>query len=167
MAHNFSLKGLKWGLKAISLLAQKRAIPLEFWIIGRGKRNFYLNLAKSLGINKIVKFLGEQKDMELWFSAAHILLHPTYYDPCSLVCLEALASGVPIVTTRHNGVSEVLQKGGKVLEEPWHVEEMALAMEDILENWEESSQNAFAIGQKFSLEANFARLYQIFQSIEC
>ena len=47
-------------------------------------------------------------------------MQPTYYDPCSLVVLEALACGLPVITTAQNGASELLTDGvdGYVLTAP-------------------------------------------------
>ncbi|MHC5012422.1 MAG: glycosyltransferase, partial [Planctomycetota bacterium] len=51
-------------------------------------------------------------------AAADILVHPTWYDPCSLVCLEALAMGLPVLTTPANGVRELMgQRGGFAVED--------------------------------------------------
>jgi UDP-glucose:(heptosyl)LPS alpha-1,3-glucosyltransferase len=58
--------------------------------------------------------------MEPYYSAADLLVHPTYYDPCSRVVLEALLWGLPCVTTRFNGAAEVLEDGitGRVIADP-------------------------------------------------
>jgi UDP-glucose:(heptosyl)LPS alpha-1,3-glucosyltransferase len=51
-----------------------------------------------------------------FYAAADAYVHPTYYDPCSLVLLEAAASGLPIVTTRRfNGAAELFRDGHEIL----------------------------------------------------
>jgi UDP-glucose:(heptosyl)LPS alpha-1,3-glucosyltransferase len=45
------------------------------------------------------------------YAASDIFLLPTIYDPFSNACLEALASGIPVITTRANGFSEVIENG--------------------------------------------------------
>jgi UDP-glucose:(heptosyl)LPS alpha-1,3-glucosyltransferase len=45
------------------------------------------------------------------YAAADIFLLPTLYDPFSNACLEALASGLPVITTRDNGFSEIIENG--------------------------------------------------------
>jgi UDP-glucose:(heptosyl)LPS alpha-1,3-glucosyltransferase len=51
-----------------------------------------------------------------YYAAADAYVHPTYYDPCSLVILEAAASGLPIVTTRRcNGAAELFHNGRDIL----------------------------------------------------
>jgi UDP-glucose:(heptosyl)LPS alpha-1,3-glucosyltransferase len=63
-----------------------------------------------------VTFAGTLTDMTPLYAAADIYVHPTYYDPCSLVLLEAAASGLPIVTTRRfNGAVELFRDGDDIL----------------------------------------------------
>jgi UDP-glucose:(heptosyl)LPS alpha-1,3-glucosyltransferase len=59
-----------------------------------------------------VRFLGGRRDPERFLQAADVMILPTRYDPFANVCLEALACGIPALTTPANGASEVLP-------EPW------------------------------------------------
>ena len=47
-------------------------------------------------------------------------MHPTFYDPCSGVVIEALACGLPVVTTRYNGAAELMHPPaeGYVVDDP-------------------------------------------------
>src|SRR5262249_44622821 len=67
--------------------------------------------------------------------AADFFVHPTFYDPCSHVVLEALACGLPVITTRYNGASELLQppREGFVLDDPHDHERLAGAMARLLD----------------------------------
>lgn len=53
-------------------------------------------------------------------AAADLLVQPTFRDPCSLATLEALASGVPVVTTRANGAADAIPdaRAGAVIDAP-------------------------------------------------
>src|SRR5262249_48145535 len=55
---------------------------------------------------------------------------PTLYDPFSNACLEALAAGVPVITTRDNGFSEVIEDGvhGSIIHAPSDVEQICRAL---------------------------------------
>ena len=55
------------------------------------------------------RFLGVVQDMPALYGAADIFLLPTIYDPFSNACLEALAAGLPVVTTSANGFSEIME----------------------------------------------------------
>lgn len=55
-----------------------------------------------------VKFLGAQRDPERFLQAADAMILPTLYDPFANACLEAMACGVPAITTSANGAAEVV-----------------------------------------------------------
>jgi UDP-glucose:(heptosyl)LPS alpha-1,3-glucosyltransferase len=67
-----------------------------------------------------VQFLGEVVDLMPVYAAADIFILPTIYDPFSNACLEALASGLPVITTRSNGFSEIIKDGvhGSIVDNP-------------------------------------------------
>jgi UDP-glucose:(heptosyl)LPS alpha-1,3-glucosyltransferase len=77
-----------------------------------------------------VRFLGHVDDVRPYLSAADACIHPAFYDPCSLATLEALSMGLPVVTTRRNGVSELMTDGreGFVIAEPDDAEALARHM---------------------------------------
>ncbi len=112
-AHAFVLKGLDRALKAV---ARVPGATLE--VVGRGEPTPWLKLARVLGAAERVTFAGEVSDVPERLARADVLLHPTRYDPCSLVVLEALAASVPVITTREDGASELVGDGGFVLERP-------------------------------------------------
>jgi UDP-glucose:(heptosyl)LPS alpha-1,3-glucosyltransferase len=82
-----------------------------------------------------VTFLGPVDDAAPCYAAADLYVQPTFYDPCSLVVLEALASGLPVITSRYNGVAELLTPGreGFVLHDPADVNELASRLEALLD----------------------------------
>ena len=59
------------------------------------------------------------------------MVYPTFYDPCALVTLEALACGVPVVTTRRNGAAELIRDGheGFVIDHPRDVPALAARLQ--------------------------------------
>lgn len=111
VAHNFRLKGVAQGIKALAQLADHGDTTTKLLVLGRGYPPRYLNLARRLGVARRVLFTGPSDRVPSFYHAADILLHPTYYDPCSRVVLEALASGLPTITTKHNGAAEVVEDG--------------------------------------------------------
>lgn len=120
VAHNFQLKGLKHAMDGIRLHGKARLA-----VVGRGRAP----------AGDRIHFLGEQEEMKPIFGMAEVLLHPTFYDPCSLVVLEALGCGVPVITTRYNGAAELMEgtEAGRVLDEPTDQEGMASALEELLD----------------------------------
>ena len=65
-----------------------------------------------------IQRLGAVRDLPALYAAADIFLLPTLYDPFSNACLEALAAGLPVITTRDNGFSEIIENGvhGSILD---------------------------------------------------
>jgi UDP-glucose:(heptosyl)LPS alpha-1,3-glucosyltransferase len=130
-AHNFRLKGLAELVRAMAA-AQPGRWTLA--VLGRDDPHYYRGLARRLGIATRVRFIGAQAAIRSWYAAADALAHPTWYDPCSRVALEALALGLPVVTTRYNGAAEIMQPGrhGLVVDEPDNISALAAALEDVL-----------------------------------
>jgi len=128
-AHNFRLKGLG------ELLRASVAGEWVVLVVGNGRTAPYRRLAARLGLFHRVHFAGADRSMAGWYSAADVLAHPTWYDPCSRVVLEALSTGLPVVTTRHNGAGEVIEPGrnGEVVEDPGDYEELAAAIRRALQ----------------------------------
>ncbi|MFQ5805501.1 MAG: glycosyltransferase family 4 protein [Phycisphaerae bacterium] len=99
-------------------------------IIGRDSPSPYRRLARRLAVAERVHFLGSRDDIRALYAAADVLAHPTWYDPCSRVVLEALSCGLPVVTTRFNGAAEVIEDGrhGVVIDSPRDAEGLAAAI---------------------------------------
>jgi UDP-glucose:(heptosyl)LPS alpha-1,3-glucosyltransferase len=133
VGHNFRLKGLPSALRVLGRLLRS-PVEASLVVVGRGHEKPYRALARRLGVESRVSFRGACDRVERYYQAADVLLHPTYYDPCSLVVLEAMASGLPVVTTRWNGASEQLLDlpGALVVEDPHRIDEMARGIADLV-----------------------------------
>jgi len=128
VGNNYRLKGLEPLLQSLDLLRRWFPNqPLRLLVAGRGQKGRYLRTARRLGVSDLTLFLGPVKEMEKYYAASDIYVHPTFYDSCSLTVLEALASGLPVVTTRFNGAADAIlsDRGGKVIEDPADVENLA------------------------------------------
>ena len=93
-------KGLALAIRAVEKIGNPK---LRLLVAGRGKELRYRS--------RYVHFLGEVADVTAVYRAGDVFVLPTVYDPFSNACLEALASGLPVVTTRTNGFSEVVDDG--------------------------------------------------------
>ncbi len=87
--------------------------PIHLLVCGSGEPGPFRRLASRLGLNDTVHFLGFYPDVEACYWSSDFFVQPTYYDPCSLVVLEALACGLPVITTAQNGASELLTDGAR------------------------------------------------------
>jgi UDP-glucose:(heptosyl)LPS alpha-1,3-glucosyltransferase len=82
---------------------------MRLLVAGRGNPKLYKTRRLRLWGEESVQFLGEISDMLRVYAAADIFILPTIYDPFSNACLEALACGLPVITTRSNGFSEIIE----------------------------------------------------------
>jgi len=112
VAHNFRLKGLQTLIRALAELEKDRSGPsFKVGVLGAGKVRRFADLARNLGVGEKLIFLGYEDDTPRYYAAADISVHPSYYDPSALVVLEAMASGLPVITTAYCGTSEIIREG--------------------------------------------------------
>ena len=100
----FERKGLATAIDALARLPD----DVRLVVIGKGDRTAYEARAERLGATKRVVWLGARRDVERWYGAADVVVLPTIYEPFGNVHLEALACGVPIVTTSRAGGAEIV-----------------------------------------------------------
>lgn len=133
LAHNLLLKNAEAFLRAGASVAQRGA-PVRLVIAGGKKRDRFVSLAEKLGLGNRVQFLGSV-DALPHYAAADAFVHPTWYDPCSLVTLEASASGLPVITSRYNGAAEAMTDGreGFVIDDPADIAGLAARLQELLD----------------------------------
>ncbi len=107
---------------------------LHLAVAGQERGTPWPKLAKSLGVGGRVHFLGFRQDMSALMRSADLFVFPSRYEPCGLVLLEAMASGVPVVTSRSVGISDLIdgqvgdRQVGAVIEDCDDVEALATAL---------------------------------------
>jgi UDP-glucose:(heptosyl)LPS alpha-1,3-glucosyltransferase len=155
---NFGRKGLKPLLVAVSRL--KNRDKYLVLIVGPGNASPYKRLVRSLGLAGKVMFCGFQPHMSPYYGAADIFVLPTYYDPCANVCLEAMACGLPVVTTRGNGASELIlhEKSGIVVKHPEDTDDLGSWLEALEDPELRRSMGTLAHGQVESLSVRKSAL---------
>ena len=135
VAHNFRLKGVATLLAAMRRL-QTAGRDVRLVIVGGKHIDSWRRHVARLGLSEQVVFAGRVDDPLPYYAAADCYVHPTYYDPCSLVVLEAAACGLPLITSRYNGASEMFRDGEDVLlvDDPADDAAMAGAMRTLLDD---------------------------------
>jgi len=128
-AHNPRLKGLPFLLQAFARAKASRP-DLKLMILGKAPSKESLRTVCKLQIENDVLFPGFVADLVPYFAAADTFVLPTWYDACSLTVLEACACGLPVITTRRNGASELLLSGreGRILDRPSNVDDLTAAL---------------------------------------
>lgn len=96
------------------LLAALRQLPphIRLLVVGKDKQEkHYRRLATKLGLDQRAHFAGGQNDVLPYYGAADVFVMPTLYEPFGNVILEALASGLPVVTSTKCGGGELIDNG--------------------------------------------------------
>ena len=156
-AHNFQLKGLHCLLTALGL-AVKDGLQAELHIVGNGRRPAFEKLAARLGLADHIKFLGlvDGPGTAALYRSCDVLVHPTFTDHCSLVVLEALASGLPVITTRQNGAAEFIEsdKSGIIISHPRDIRALADALVRLQDRQKLAAMSAAAAALRPQLDFN-------------
>lgn len=151
----FKRKGVAAAIAAAALLA----VPFRLFIVGKERRVArYGRLARRLGIEDRVIFTGPRKDVERFYGGCDLFVFPTLYDPFSNATLEAMAHGLPVITSRYNGVAELIESGvnGFVIDEPDDANSIAACVMQLVDSEQRLSvgQRAAATAATLTMEQN-------------
>ena len=150
-------KGLRFAIEAIER-SDKR---VRLLVAGRGDHRKFRSSR--------VQFLGVVGEMPSLYLAADIFLLPTLYDPFSNACLEALAVGRPVITTRANGFSEIIESGrhGTLIDRAADVGAISAAVEF----WSAPARRAqaqvdnLALATQFDIARNVSETLAVLSSV--
>ncbi|UNK18765.1 glycosyltransferase family 4 protein [Paenibacillus sp. N3/727] len=108
---------------------------IHLLVLGDPERSRYPKLAEQLGLGKRVHFLGYRKDIADIMPLADLFIFPSRYETFSLVILEAMASGLPVIISSSCGVAELLSEDGAVvIEDPDDVKSLANVLRELVSN---------------------------------
>jgi UDP-glucose:(heptosyl)LPS alpha-1,3-glucosyltransferase len=103
----YARKGVATAIRALSRLADNTFLA----VVGRDKAlGAYGRLARQLGVEQRVALLGPREDTKPFYGAADAFLLPTIYDPCPNAALEAMACGLPVITSIKCGAAELVNE---------------------------------------------------------
>ncbi len=161
----FARKGLTYLLQAFGSLTDSAA---DLWVVGKGHIAPFQRLAERLRVADRVRFWGPVRDAAPFYQAATVLALPTLYDPCSNVVLEALACGLPVVTTAANGAAEFITPGanGAIISRPDDTAVLRAALAGFLERgWdEEVCRTATGAVAGLSWESTVAQTLEVLEA---
>lgn len=159
IANELHRKGLGVTLQAMALDDDPR---MTLHVVGRAPLGPYQATIRRLGLDARVRYHGPSGDVGWHLAAADLMVLPTQYEPFGLVIIEALATGVPVITSRLAGASDAISPGrtGLLLEDPYDPEELAAlfatAKSADLESW----------GREAALSVSAFRRDQVMASVE-
>lgn len=167
VGNDWKKKGLQWLLNAV---ADLRDLPLKLLIVGRDDRGPFDVLSIKLDIDKRVKFLEPSADILQFYAASDAYVGPSLHDSFAFPPLEAMACGLPVITSSQNGGCEIITDGadGFVLMDPRDscklAELIALLYHDKglrLRVGESAAQTA----QQYTWDENARQLEQVFRDV--
>ncbi len=152
-------------------MGSKSGRNLFFKIVGIGGLPYKAlsSKIKALNLEDIIIFTGQVRSTEEYYANSDVFVLPTYYDACSLVVIEAMACGLPSITTTANGASGIITDGenGYIIPHPpdatYLADKMNLLMAN--ENRKKMSEEAFLTGQVYSTKRNHQEMIRIFAEV--
>jgi UDP-glucose:(heptosyl)LPS alpha-1,3-glucosyltransferase len=166
IAQDFARKGLREAIEALALVKDLRSVLL---VVGKQEAGEYRETAKKLKVGDRVVFAGATRDPYAFYRAADYFVLPTWHDPCSLVVLEALAMGVPVISTVFNGACEIMTDGrqGFVLKDPTDIPTLSQAMSRLIDADARAAMSDACLELRPALayENHVHRLLEIYQSV--
>ena len=163
VGYNFWLKGLKFMIEALPKIRESYLI-----VVGGGFKEQFENLADKLGVRNRVIFTGEVPKVEPFYAASDIFILPSHYETFSLVCMEAMASGLPVLATRVGGVEDYLRDGYNgffIKRDPDDIAEKVNCILSDEKLRRELGRNARKTAERFSWSNVADRYIEVFESL--
>lgn len=165
--HNFKRKGLRPLISALPML-HKPGKDFRLVILGGDNPYRYRPLVEELKVREHVQYAGASGEPEKYYAMADIFVFPSYYDPCANVCLEALAAGLPVVTSTSNGSGELITQGreGYVVDAD-DTEALADCIQKLFDDDHRAEASAAArkLAETRPISRNFNEIMQIYDKI--
>jgi UDP-glucose:(heptosyl)LPS alpha-1,3-glucosyltransferase len=172
VAQDFERKGVRETVECVT----RKLPPCRLFVVGRGRVEKFRGLAEGCAPGRVI-FTGAVADTAPYYAAADACVLPTNYDPCSLVVLEALASGLPVITSTMNGAGELMTHG----REGWiigssrdrsfvaaeHVTELADVMHRLFEPTlrKKMGDTARVLAEKHTLHHNYQQMMAVYEKV--
>jgi UDP-glucose:(heptosyl)LPS alpha-1,3-glucosyltransferase len=161
---NYRLKGLEPLLHAVRRLPSESSFRLL--VAGNKHTSDFERLARRLGVADRVRFVGYCADMRNCYFAADFFVHPTFYDPCSHVVLEAMACGLPVITSKYNGASELMHppREGYVIDDPHDLSHLSWCLAQMLDPAHRAScaRAARKAAAQWTFEQHYRQMLSVF-----
>lgn len=172
----FERKGVARLLQALALLQTSASVATDraprLVVVGADKSLPAMQrLTQRLGLAARVLFTGGLPDVRPWYGAADCLVLPTLYDPFPNAALEALASGVPVITSRQCGAAELLMQAAAAGEpcgavcDALDVPALAALMDQPREHWLAQRAAARHLAEGYGLPAMAAQLAALYREL--
>ncbi len=160
VGNDWRTKGLPCLLEAAALLRERQ---VKIAVVGRDDISSFRAMLESKDLNSSVQFLPLRPDPEFYYAAADAYAGPSLEDAFGIPPLEAMSCALPVIVSRHSGVSELITHGedGYILEDPEQPEELAALVARLHEDQElrqRMGRRAAETARQYTWEHNAAQL---------
>ena len=164
VANELERKGFGPLLRAVASLSDPK---VHLLVVGRVRADAYAGEIQHLGMTSRVCFAGSSDDVARFYAAADVFALPTQYEAWGLVIVEAMACGLPALTSRLAGAAIAVQEGrtGDLLDDPGDVSEIAAKLDPLLKGGHAAPAEIAASVSDFSWEIILRQYEQIL--LEC
>jgi len=169
ISYDLKKKGIVPLIEAAAKLKKLNFTNFKIVVVGERPYPLLLKRVKRLSLEDTVIFTGPTKAPEDYYANCDVLVLPTFYDACSLVVIEALACGLPAITTSYNGAAGIItnEKDGYIIPHPPCSAELVEAMKALLVRGrlKNMSIEASVTGKKYSVKKNHHEMIRVFNEL--
>ncbi len=160
-------KGVLHIMEALSLVQRP---DVKLFICGSGDEKFYGQLAELKRVRDRIIFVPHSSNLWEYYAASDIFVLPTIYEPFGLVIVEAMASGLPVITSRVAGAADLIIDGvnGLLLRAPSDVNGLAAKIELLLSNAglrKTMGERARETAEKFSWDQVAQKTLEVYNTV--
>ena len=165
---DFAGKGLGSILRALAECSHRDA---RLVVLGDGPVGRFSRIAARLGLAQRVHFAGRKVNIQEFYGAGDLMLLPSAYEPFPNVNLEAMACGLPVLTTRTHGGADIIDHGnnGYLISDIHAADEMTAAIDAHLacgsDKRQAMSAACWETAQKLTLETNVRKTLEVFDEV--
>jgi glycosyltransferase involved in cell wall biosynthesis len=154
----------------LSALAELKSLPIDLLVAGQDDPAPYRAMAGRPDLADRVHFLPPRSDVEVYYAAADAYAGPSLEDAFALPVAEAMACGLPVITSSTAGASEIITNGvdGLILKDPMDSSALAAMIRQLYENRELRAalgQKATETTEQYTWERNGRELAAILEEI--
>lgn len=173
VATEFHRKGLAELIKALSIIKGDNKKNLKLLVVGGGQNTIgfdYRTFAEQLGLKSSVIFTGRVGNLNAHYNLADIFVFPTKYEGFGIPVVEAMATGLPVVTTNTAAGEDAVEEGknGFLIENPTDSAEIAEKLSILIGDEglrKQMGMNARKTAEKFTWDETAKKTLEVYKSI--